>query len=176
MKKEYHVTVLDEQYEISTDSNGRTTVNGRGVKVDCVPMTVDVFSVMMEGSVYEVSLQPEKHPEQNGDLPTVTVIINGRPYIVKVEDERSRLLKSIQRGTASRKSELTLRAPMPGLITRIEVQEGETIKEGQGLVILEAMKMENEIRASLNARVRSVHVKLRQSVDKGEAIITLSSI
>lgn len=176
MKKEYRVTVLDEQFEISTEDNGRTTVNGRGVKVDFVPVKVDLFSVMVDGSVYEVSLQPEKHSDQNGDLPTVTVFINGRPFIVKVEDERSRLLKSVLRGTTSGKSELTLRAPMPGLITRIEVQEGETIKEGQGLVILEAMKMENEIRASLNARVSSVHVKLKQSVDKGDALVTLSSI
>ncbi|MEX0735859.1 MAG: biotin/lipoyl-containing protein [Bacteroidota bacterium] len=177
MKQKYHVTVDNQEHEVSTDDAGNHTVNGKPVVVDAVQMTEGVFSVIFEGTVYEVSRQQGDHgTDQNGDTRGMTLLVNGTPHQVKVDDERSLLLKSVLEKPHSAKSTISVRAPMPGLITKIEVHEGDTITEGQGLVILEAMKMENEIKSASKAIVGSIHVKLRQTVDKGEVLVTLSSI
>lgn len=177
MNKKYRVRVGSDDFEILMNDAEDPTVNGKPVKLDAVQVTEGIFSIIFEGAVYEVSLkQGETTSGQNGDSTGMTLLVNGRQHEVIVEDERSRLLKSVLGESRSSTSDVTVRAPMPGLITKIEVSEGETIKEGQGLVILEAMKMENEIKSSFRARVGLIHIRLKQSVDKGDALVTLSSI
>jgi biotin carboxyl carrier protein len=60
---------------------------------------------------------------------------------------------------------------MPGLVVRVEVSEGDEVGPGQGLVIVEAMKMENELRADVAARVKAVHVKPGEAVEKDQVLI-----
>jgi biotin carboxyl carrier protein len=69
---------------------------------------------------------------------------------------------------------VAVRAPMPGLIVRVEVEAGQLIRVGQGLVVLEAMKMENEIKALSAGKVADVHVTPGKAVEKGELLISLT--
>src|SRR6266853_1523136 len=69
----------------------------------------------------------------------------------------------------------TVRAPMPGLVVRIEVAEGQQVDAGAGLVVVEAMKMENELRAPRPGTVQTVHVAVGQAVEKGASLVTLAS-
>ena len=68
-----------------------------------------------------------------------------------------------------------MRAPMPGLVVRVEVAEGQAVEAGAGLVVVEAMKMENELRATRAGMVKTVHVAVGQAVEKGAALVTLAS-
>jgi pyruvate carboxylase subunit B len=63
---------------------------------------------------------------------------------------------------------------MPGLISRIEVHVGEEVASGSGLLVLEAMKMENEIRSLTDGRIQTIHVEKGKAVEKGEALITIA--
>jgi biotin carboxyl carrier protein len=67
-------------------------------------------------------------------------------------------------------------APMPGKVVRIEVAEGDTIKAGTGLIVLEAMKMENEIKSGASGSVTKIHVSVGKAVEKGEILISIAGV
>ena len=76
-------------------------------------------------------------------------------------------------GPAVPAGEFTLKSPMPGLIVAIPVNEGDAVKKGQTLIVLESMKMENELKAPHDGTVGSIKVKLRQSVDQHQALLVV---
>ena len=96
----------------------------------------------------------------------------GRSFRVEVADERSwRIRRARGNGTSPAVGLEALRAPMPGLVLRVDIEEGQEVAEGQGLLIVEAMKMENELRARATGRVRRVHVAAGESVRRGDILI-----
>lgn len=96
----------------------------------------------------------------------------GRSFRVEVADERSwRMSQARGKGATAAAGLEPLRAPMPGLVLRVDVEEGQEIVEGQGLLIVEAMKMENELRARAPGRVRRVKVAAGESVSRGDVLI-----
>jgi pyruvate carboxylase subunit B len=90
-------------------------------------------------------------------------------------DEKAILLAQMQKQSSS-KHELTIKAPMPGLVVAVEVQIGDVVAPGSGLLILEAMKMENEIRSQAKARVRKIDVEKSSRVEKGQTLIHLEPV
>lgn len=96
----------------------------------------------------------------------------GRSYRVEVADERSwRMRRARGDGAPAAAGLEPLRAPMPGLVLRVDVEEGQQVAKSQGLLIVEAMKMENELRARAAGRVRRVHVASGESVRRGDILI-----
>ena len=96
----------------------------------------------------------------------------GRTFRVQVADERSwRMRRAQSDGTSPAAGLEPLRAPMPGLVLRVDIEEGQDVSEGQGLLIVEAMKMENELRARAAGRVRRVHVTAGESVGRGDILV-----
>src|SRR6266576_1039104 len=122
-------------------------------------------------TVYGVGLETER-VEGAGRW---TLGLEGERVEVAVQDERSR---GIEAGSGKNKwsgGGGTVRAPMPGLVVRIEVAEGQRVDAGAGLVVVEAMKMENELRAPRPGMVQTVHVAVGQAVEKGASLVTLAS-
>ena len=121
------------------------------------------YSLILDGKAYHVIL------ERNGDR--YFVKLKGRAYQFRVEDERTRLIRRYSKAGAKKSGDYHLNAPIPGLITKVEVEEGARVKEGQGLVILEAMKMENEIKSPIDGVVKTIKVKEGKPIEKGEIIM-----
>jgi pyruvate carboxylase subunit B len=99
------------------------------------------------------------------------VHVDGRRFAVEVVDERTRSINEMTGGSQAVRGPKPVRAPMPGLIVRIEVAEGDTVGTGQGIVIVEAMKMENELKADGGGVVSRIHVVAGQTVDKGTVLV-----
>jgi len=99
--------------------------------------------------------------------------IGGRTLRLRVEDERTRAIRELTGTGAAEDGPSELRAPMPGLIVRIEVEAGQVIEAGAGLVVIEAMKMQNELKAPAGGIVASVDVEEGQTVDRDELLIRL---
>ena len=97
----------------------------------------------------------------------------GISWSVEVVDERAESVRRLVGRTAHHPADGAVRAPMPGLVLRVEVTEGQPVVAGTGLVVLEAMKMENEIRAPAAGVVRKILVSEGQAVDKGAALVHL---
>jgi pyruvate carboxylase subunit B len=102
-----------------------------------------------------------------------TLWVDGFRYEVEALDERTRAIRDLSGASAAATGPAPLRAPMPGLVVRVSVQSGDVVAAGQGLVVMEAMKMENELRASSAGRVKAVHVQPGTAVDKGALLIEL---
>jgi len=98
---------------------------------------------------------------------------HGRSWTAEVVDERARAVERLSGRPAHHAADGAVRAPMPGLVLRIEVSEGQPVAAGAGLVVLEAMKMENEIRAPVAGVVRRVLVAQGQAVEKGTPLLEI---
>jgi pyruvate carboxylase subunit B len=99
--------------------------------------------------------------------------IDGRRYDVEALDERTRAIRELSKASASASGPAPLVAPMPGLIVRIQVDVGTTVQPGQGLVVMEAMKMENELRAVAGGVVKAVRVSPGTVVERGAILVEL---
>ena len=102
-----------------------------------------------------------------------TLTLDGRRYDVEALDERTRAIRQLSAATAAPSGPAPLIAPMPGLIVRVNVEPGMEVQPGQGLVVMEAMKMENELRATSAGVVRAVRVTPGTAVERGATLVEL---
>ena len=102
-----------------------------------------------------------------------TLWVDGWRFEGEALDERTRAIREITAAAAGPSGPAPVVAPMPGLIVRVSVAPGDTVQGGQGVVVMEAMKMENELRASASGTVKAVHVAPGTAVEKGALLIEL---
>ena len=162
----YITRVNGRQYEIVIDKEEEILVNGQKYEVD--------FQQLAHGGPLSLllnnhSLEATVH-EQDGNY---EVLIQGELYTVEVQDERAYRLAQARGVLAEDVGQVSLRAPMPGLILDLLVAEGDAVRKGDKLVILESMKMENELRASRDGVVTHVRVEKGQSVEKNQELVTI---
>jgi biotin carboxyl carrier protein len=121
-----------------------------------------VYSVLLEGRSFEARVEAA----QDG----WSVVIGGRRYEIGVTDPRRWSRNS---GTAGTQGRQNIAAPMPGKVVRVLVAPGDSVKAGQGLVVVEAMKMQNEMKAQRAGKVISVAVREGSTVGAGEVLATI---
>ena len=97
--------------------------------------------------------------------------IDGRRYSIDALDERARTIRDATGASHAVLGPRPLVAPMPGLVVRVQVEVGDRVEEGQGIVVMEAMKMENELRAPAAGTVRAVHARVGAAVEKGAVLV-----
>jgi pyruvate carboxylase subunit B len=102
-----------------------------------------------------------------------TLSLGGRRYDVEALDERTRAIRQLSTSAAGPKGPAPLVAPMPGLIVRLNVDVGASVQPGQGLVVMEAMKMENELRSASAGVVKAVRVSPGTAVERGTVLVEL---
>jgi pyruvate carboxylase subunit B len=107
---------------------------------------------------------------QRGDY---TLWLDGYRFDIEALDERTSAIRELSKLSAAASGPAPLVAPMPGLVVRVNVKAGDQVGQGQGLVVMEAMKMENELRASAAGTVKSVNVNPGTAVEKGTVLIEM---
>ena len=95
----------------------------------------------------------------------------GERWEVEVIDERTRHIRSLTASGDHRRTAQVLKAPMPGLVVRVQASPGDSVAAGAGIVVLEAMKMENELKAPAEVHIKSVLVVAGQAVEKGQVLV-----
>jgi biotin carboxyl carrier protein len=103
----------------------------------------------------------------------MTLEVDGESFDVEIKDELDQMLDKMGFGAASAKQIKEIKAPMPGLVLEINVSDGQEVKEGQKILILEAMKMENIILIHANATIKKIIVTAGQAVEKGQVLVEL---
>ena len=162
----YIAIVEGVEFTVEIDPDNRVFVNDELVDVDLRRIgKLPVFSLLINNASREVVAE---------ELPgnDFRVIIGGDAMTVRVEDERWRRLRQAK-GLDPAGGDLALKAPIPGLVVKVLVTDGDTVHTGQSLVLLEAMKMENDLRSPRAAIVGNVKVKPGDRVDQGQVLITL---
>lgn len=158
------------------------TVEGRTLEVDLSGDVPEVDGSPVRADIAAVPGTPLRHLLADGRSYALVagrgeergewdVHFDGHRYEVEVVDERTRAIREVTGGAAAHKGPRPIKAPMPGMVVRIEVEPGESVEPGQGLVIVEAMKMENELKADASGVVARVHVEAGEAVEKGAVLV-----
>ena len=142
---------------------GRCVSQGREARTDVADLGAGNYSVILDGNQYTVHLSPA------GDA-GYEATVAGLVLKIKALDPRS---LSGRRSDPSDSSTLEVQAPMPGKVLAVHVSEGDSVSRNQGLVVVEAMKMQNELRAPKQGRVSAVRVKAGDSVAAGETLVVV---
>lgn len=164
----YHVAIRDRTYVIDVEG-GAVSVDGERLETHwaAIPGT-PLLHLLLGGDSWTVACQRL--------TPTRWALgAAGERFEIEVQDDRTKQIEALTgRGPKVVQSGV-VKAPMPGLVVRVEVQVGETVEAGAALVVVEAMKMENELRAPHRGVVEQVHVSAGDRVEKGASLVTLTA-
>jgi len=161
----YVVSIAGRTVEVEVDGDG-VVVNGTAHQAELRPVPgTPVRNLLLDGSSWIVPIEPMGQGKW-------LVQRQGERFEVEVLDERTRHIRSLVGEGKAAAGPAPLRAPMPGLVVRILVEQGHSVGAGQGLVVLEAMKMENELKATAAGSVSQVHVHPGAAVEKGQLLVS----
>lgn len=164
-----HIVILEpiegheSQYSIALDSHRYL--------VDAHSMFSEIITTLIDGKSYDIDIEQQNISDPlDGRL---CVRVRGRVVYLEMLDERHQKIKDAQAVRFSEQGLIKIYSPMPGKILRVLVSEGDLVQEGQGLLVIEAMKMENELRASKSGHVKEICVKQGESVESGTLLLTI---
>ncbi len=143
---------------------GELTVKAQGKRIDADPDAQNRFSAMrVDNRVVDLCME--------GAPPSVGVIAHGHRFYARVESERMRTLTAALGPKSGGPGEGTILSPMPGRVLKILVKEGDEVTAGHPLIVVEAMKMENELSCARDGKVLKIHVAPGQTVESGARLI-----
>ncbi|HYB02047.1 MAG TPA: biotin/lipoyl-containing protein [Ktedonobacteraceae bacterium] len=130
------------------------------------------YSLLIGGKSYEILAHRVTIPDVAGYR--YEVVIAGQRFEISVEDEREIVLKGSIHGPHE-SGEAMVRAPMPGLVLGLPMEPGSNVERGQTVVILEAMKMENDLSSPIAGRIKEIKVNKGQTVNQGDVLVVVSA-
>jgi len=162
----YITTLDDREYTIEFVDDDKIIVDGTTYEVDFESISGQpVFSLLVNGNSHEAYVYPDEEQWE--------VLYQGILYHVLVEDEREKRLRSSFGSGPSQTGDYYLKAPMPGLVVSILVEDGQTIAQGDVLVILESMKMQNELKSPRDGKIARVRVTEGDNVERKQTLLSV---
>lgn len=162
----YVSTVNDKEFIVEIMDENHISVDGKTLEVDFISIAGQpVYSLLIGGKSFEAYVYPGEDDLQ--------VLLGGNSFSIKVEDEREKRLRAAAGSMVSDNVEFHLRSPMPGMVVAMPVSEGEKVSKGQVLVILESMKMQNELKSPRDGILSRVKVKVGDSVEQRQTLLSV---
>ncbi len=166
----YRISLAGRTHEVAIDAAGRVTIDGHPRAATLVPTGApDGFALTLDTA----TLPLRAHRRAPGRW---EIALGGRAIAAEVLDERQARIRALSGGQGGEDRVKPLLAPMPGLVVQVAVQEGDDVAAGDTVLIVEAMKMENELRAAAAARVTRVRVAPGEAVEKGQLLIEFEAV
>lgn len=167
-EEKQHITLEETTHTIDwrqiaqlvADAKGNITFGGQ-------------YSLIIAGHSYNVFARRVTKADEKASQ-TYEIFFGSQRFEVKVEDERARLLAGLIKSGADTK-EAIMQAPMPGLVIGTPIEVGESVSQGQTIIVLEAMKMENDLSAPISGILKELRVSKGQTVDHGEALAVITA-
>ena len=164
----YVVDLAGERHAVVVEAEGVRFESEEPLRAELAEIEGSPVRMVKLGShVYRVVV--EKRPGKG----RYTLWVDGYRFETEALDERTRAIRDISAANAAPSGPAPIIAPMPGLVIRINVSPGDQIEAGHGVVVMEAMKMENELRATTSGTVKSVKVNPGTAVEKGAVLVEL---
>ena len=160
----YFVSIAGDTHEVVVH-HGRVTLDGEPLDAELLPASGGALRVLRLGDTRHRLL-----PSLTGRHDW-TIRVAGARIEAEVVDERTRAIRVMGTSGGATGATADIKAPMPGLVVKVEVAQGQVVTRGQGIVIVEAMKMENELTAETDARVARVRVAPGETVEKGQVLV-----
>ncbi len=160
----YDVLVDGHAYQVSVERTAQgysCTVDGEPFELNVAPASRDVLSILHDGRSYEARRESSATGESY-------VLIGAHRFRAEVRDPRS--LRSRRAALAAQAGPVGIQAPMPGKVIRLLASAGEEVEAGQGLLVVEAMKMQNEIRSTKKGKIVRIAVQEASAVNAGDLL------
>ena len=151
------------QRTVEFDPDGSILLDGRPRRADCASIAANLFSILLDGHSFEAHVRE--------DAGKVVVAIGGREYAFRIEDPRAWRQRGASLEEEGRQQVI---ASMPGKIVRVLAAAGQAVTAGQGLVVVEAMKMQNELRSPKSGKLERLLVSEGQAVNAGDVLAVVS--
>ena len=163
---DFVVTVDNQKMEVSLTENSLLSINGKKHKCELINLSGNTYLLTIDNKIYEVSANKI-------DREKFSIVIDGNHYepIVRtaLQEKASKLIEQTQ----SLHHNIEVKAPMPGMILKIKKEIGDNITQGDSIIILEAMKMENDLRAPASGTLNKILVKEGTPVEKGTVLFSI---
>ncbi len=162
----YITTIGEREYVIEIVNRNLILVDGIPYEVNFASISGQpVYSLLIDGKSYEGYMYADDDDWE--------VLLQGMLYNVRVEDERERRLRQALGEGPAQHGEFHLKAPMPGLVVTVPVEDGQKVAKGEVLLILESMKMQNELKAPRDGVVSRIRVKVGDSVERKQTLLSV---
>jgi len=167
MKEERRIAGQARAVELDrVDDRWRARLDGRAVEMDPVEVTPGTYSILLERRSYEVRVQALQEPG------VVSVLAGTEEFTAEVLDPRA--WRGRRHGVLEAAGKQQVLSPMPGKVVRVLVKTGEAVEAGQGLLVIEAMKMQNEIRSPKRGIIERLLATEGQAVNAGEVLAVVA--
>jgi biotin carboxyl carrier protein len=143
-------------------------LQGKAVNADAIKLAPNKYHVLINHQSYTIELLEKS---ENGK--TMQILVNGVKQEVSIKDKYDALLSQLGMDKLMSTKANVVKAPMPGLVLRVQVKVGDAVKKGDALLVLEAMKMENVIKAEGEGIVKAIKVNEKQAVEKNTLLIEM---
>jgi len=164
----YKVTVNKKEFRAEFDRN-KMEISGKKFEADILEYKEGKFHILRDNKSISAELV-----EMNLEEKTFLIKVNSNIYSVIVRDKYDELLREMGIDSSAGKKLNDIKAPMPGLVLNVLVENGQSIQKGDGILILEAMKMENVLKAPSDCIVRKVRIAKGDKVEKNQIMIDLA--
>ena len=164
-----HITANNQfTFELNGSKND-LTITGNESNIQFEKIADNHFSILIGTKSYNAELI-----HLDSASKTACIKVNGNKYDIVLKDQYDDLLKSLGIDAGAEKKINDIKAPMPGLVLKVLVKDGDVIKKGDNLLVLEAMKMENSIKAPADATIKAVKITAGDKVEKNQVMILLA--
>jgi biotin carboxyl carrier protein len=164
---EYVVTIENKKKNISVLNGSEVILNGIKLDYEIIPSGCESYLLRLNNNVYELTISKTS-------VDAYAVIVGGHQLDVTVRTAlQEKAIKLIEDARVSSHHLREVKAPMPGLILKVKRKEGGKISQGDSIMILEAMKMENDLRAPSSGQIKKIFVKEGTAVEKGTILFTI---
>lgn len=168
MSKKYHVVNQEDKVSEIAFANNELQINGKSVNWDITSPSTNKKNVIIDNKVYNIEV--ESCDIKNKEI---TILVNDRKYSFKIREEIDILLNNMGMLGQTQVKVDNIKAPMPGLVVKILVEVGQSVEKGDAIIVLEAMKMENIIKATGAGIIKKINVSNKEAVEKNSVLIEM---
>jgi acetyl/propionyl-CoA carboxylase alpha subunit len=163
----YIAMIDDQKFTIDITRQGEITLDGEAINAS-LKQSLDqtIYSIIVDNQSYDVRIYPGED--------FYTVEVGGEIYEITVEDERTHRLAGLKSSLGAMTGEYVLKAPMPGVVVDVPVTEGQEVTKGKTVVVLESMKMQNELKSPRDGKIHAVRVAKGDRVELNAIMVTIT--
>jgi biotin carboxyl carrier protein len=172
--KKFSVKINNNKpFEIEFFNDNSFCYKGKKYEYTNVFLSDNVLNLRIDGDNYVIKAEINGDADIDIENSSFYIDINSETYDVICKSELDMLMEKFSDGKNSKKIRNVIESPMPGTVVKLNVKAGDSVKKGAVILVLEAMKMENELKAPCNCIIKEVLVEEKKSVDKGDVLIKL---
>ena len=163
------VITNNKERAIVFDTKNSGVIDGKQFEWDMIQIKEGSFHIIKDNKSYSVEIVKTDFAAKS-----FTISVNGNKYQLQVKDKFDELLKSLGMDNLNANKINDIKAPMPGLVLELRVEEGNEVKKGDAILVLEAMKMENIIKSPADGIIKKINVKKGLAVEKNQVLINFA--